>query len=462
MDNIPRPRPKLMVVGDSLAQGCRSLSVTADFCAQSWPARVATQQGWEFATPDFPRPVLFQLEDEIHSRLHLETLITRHRFEGCASRLRENLAAWQLNEKESGFPCFDNVAVAGALIHDLYTRTAASSHGQVESLAPAGASLVSVLPHVPDLHVAVDARFVLNPSQDEEFAEFTQLDWVRARKPELLVVQIGHNHGLYAVGSQAVVPPEGVTATDPEHGGYFDQWAELARHLGDLPPEVGTILVCLLPKVGAVANLRPKGADRSDGYAPAYEPVFAVNPQTLAGPDLAAVDQSIRDANDRIREIVQAAPGAAGRVRFLDLFDLFDRLDFKNSRDSSRRVTVPGRAAIDNQYLDRTVLGLRLVAGGFQSADGMHATAAGYALLASEAMTALGLAHDRDGLLRQGFDDDRLLAHPSRNLDAVAAVLGLIRRTQLDVGLDLTQAVASDQLPVARVVQLAQAVFDRR
>jgi hypothetical protein len=25
---VPRPRPKMMVIGDSLAQGCRSLSVT--------------------------------------------------------------------------------------------------------------------------------------------------------------------------------------------------------------------------------------------------------------------------------------------------------------------------------------------------------------------------------------------------------------------------------------------------
>jgi hypothetical protein len=54
-----------MVIGDSLAQGCRSLSIKADYCAQSWAARIAGAQKWEFIAPDFPREVLFDLEHEI-------------------------------------------------------------------------------------------------------------------------------------------------------------------------------------------------------------------------------------------------------------------------------------------------------------------------------------------------------------------------------------------------------------
>jgi len=54
-----------MVIGDSLAQGCRSLSVKADYCAQSCGARIAAAQKWEFITPDFPREVLYDLEKEI-------------------------------------------------------------------------------------------------------------------------------------------------------------------------------------------------------------------------------------------------------------------------------------------------------------------------------------------------------------------------------------------------------------
>src|SRR5262245_1858071 len=137
MPPVPRPNPKLMVIGDSLPQGCRSLTVTAAFCAQSWPARLAAAQpGWEFVTPDFPRPVLFQLEDEITIHLNLATLVSRQRLEGFAGRLRQNLAAWQQNNRESQFACFDNLAVSGALIHDLYRRTATSSHAEIGELAP--------------------------------------------------------------------------------------------------------------------------------------------------------------------------------------------------------------------------------------------------------------------------------------------------------------------------------------
>ena len=56
--------PELMIIGDSQAQGCRSLTVTADYSKQSWAARVANSQGWQFRTPDFPRPILFDLEQD--------------------------------------------------------------------------------------------------------------------------------------------------------------------------------------------------------------------------------------------------------------------------------------------------------------------------------------------------------------------------------------------------------------
>ena len=56
MIDVPRPNPELMIIGDSIAQGCRSLTVNRAYCAQSWAARVAQEQDWDFVTPDFPRP----------------------------------------------------------------------------------------------------------------------------------------------------------------------------------------------------------------------------------------------------------------------------------------------------------------------------------------------------------------------------------------------------------------------
>ena len=101
------------------------------------------------------------------------------------------------------------------------------------------------------------------------------------------------------------------------------------------------------------------------------------------------------------------------------------------------------------------------MAGGFESADGMHVSGVGYALLASEVMTILGLGHDRPVLLRRAFDEDTLLSTESRNLNALAGVLGLIRRTQVDLGIDLPAGVVGDHFGVSRIIRTAPAIFNR-
>lgn len=458
-----RLNPELMVVGDSLAQGCRSLSVTADFCAQSWPARLAAVQGWEFVTPDFPRPILFDLDDDIRRQLDLAALL-RHRVPGFVSRFRQNLADWVRNVPASRFDSFDNVAVAGARILDLYQQTPASAQRALDARTAARTLLEQLSDEgLADIHNAINARFTLNPSQDAGSADVTQLEWVRARVPKRLIVQIGHNHGLYAIGSDATVARDGATGGNGGVG-YFEQWTELARHLAELPPAVALIVVCLLPKVGAVANLRPKGSERADGYAPAYEPVFSISPNTLSGAELAAADKGVRAANTRIEEIVRsaaAARGNEGRLRFIDVYGLFEKFDFKNLGGDARRLSVPDRPTLDNLYLDRTLVLRNIAAGGFQSADGMHASGVGYALLASEVMDALGMTHDRGALLRRAFDEDLLLATKSPNLDALVGVLGSIRRTRIDLGFDLPEVLTGDQFPLSRIIKMAQSVFNR-
>ena len=158
-------------------------------------------------------------------------------------------------------------------------------------------------------------------------------------------MQVGHNHGLYRIGSDAVATgPPGDTFTEPggpSHTPYFDQWAQLAERLAQLPSEVRTILVMLLPKVGAVANLRPGGVERDQGYAATYEPVLSTSTSVLAGSHLLAIDQEIQNANARIKKLFLDAADAAGtvnRVKFLDVYALFEARDYKNSLDASRRI----------------------------------------------------------------------------------------------------------------------------
>jgi hypothetical protein len=458
-----------MVIGDSLAQGCRSLTVTADYCAAGWPAQLARSQGWPFVTPDFPRPVLFDLEAEVRRLDTLTLSVQQFRFSGFETRFRQNLGEWLVGAVESAQPCFDNLALSGALVNDVYTRSAQSSAAELAALTPNGATSALALSKIGDLHLAIDGAFVLNPSHDPAFAGFTPLDWVRARVPEVLVVQHGHNHGLYRVGSDAVAVP--VDQGDSDHGSYWTQWGEVANQLAALPPEVETILVALLPKVSAVANLRPQGTDRDAGYAVGYEPVLSGSPAVLTGPELAGVDASIRTANDRIRTTILAAAttaGTAGRIKFLDLYAHFDGFDYKNSLDPARRIDVGNGVVVDNRYLDTALVSAGhfhlprrgIVAGGLQSIDGMHPSACGYALVADAALTALGLPHDRADLLARGFGADALLTNTPLELGIIVRLLHIAQDVQrANHFIPQLQTFLSDNLLVTDALNMMKQVF---
>jgi hypothetical protein len=457
-----------MVIGDSLAQGCRSLTVNASLCAQSWPARIAQEQQWEFATPDFPRPVLFDLEEEVRRLPTLSLSIHNLRFEGLIDRARANLRAWLKNDVESGSACFDNLGLSAALVSDLYTRSAATSAAEIAQLVPLDspdpAAVLSdrdLLDRLPDLHLPINARFTLNPSQDPAFNAFTPLDWVRERQPHLLIVQVGHNHGLYKIGSNA----ENVSF---EQGDYWDQWQELARRLAQLPAEVEGILVALLPKVSAVANLHPQDDDRSDGYAGAYDPVFSVSTSLLAGTDLASIDANLRKANARIQTILteaHTAVGAPNRLKFLDIYALFDDYDFKNSLDDQKQISLDDDREVDNRYVAGIVplhIPLRVVlnAGGFQSIDGMHPSGCGYTLVASEAMKLLGLSQDRDSLLKRGYDEDPLLSRYPLPLETLVALLKHLRALRrLGQTIQVPTALLADGQHLIDVLPRLQSIF---
>jgi hypothetical protein len=459
-----------MIIGDSLAQGCRSLTVNSAFCQQSSAARIAQAQNWEFRTPDFPRPILFDLEQELRNLNPLELSVETFRLVNIGARIRANLDQWLQNARESDFSCFDNLGLAGAMIFDLYTRSAATSQTEIDTIVPQGAGPAIPIKRIGDLHLAINGRFTLNPSQDADFNDLTPLGWVRARLPRRLLVQIGHNHGLYQIGSQAQdvdFDQSGADDLHGDHGSYWAQWQKLAEELASLPAEVGTIVVALLPKVGAVANLDPRETDRTNGYAPTYGPVFSTSTDILSGERLAAIDQNIRAANDRIRQIVTAAAGTDARLQFLDTYALFESQDYKNSLDVARQINVTADLTIDNRYLagkfhlwPLNMAGWRLSAGGFESIDGMHGSGCGYARLAVEVMKLLGLASQPEVLLPQAFAEDSLLSRYPIELGAVIALLQILRnliRTNDFVA--IPEAFLTDTLHIADVLRLMHSPF---
>ncbi|MGA8655540.1 MAG: hypothetical protein WB586_05270 [Chthoniobacterales bacterium] len=440
-------RPELMVIGDSLAQGCRSLSVQATYCRQSWPARVATSQGWTFRTPDFPRPILFDLEQEIRLLGDVIQLAPAEiRFQGLVGRFLQNLRAWLANKKESAFLCFDNLGLSGAQPYDLYTRTAASSNAEIAKTCPNGPATSSVpYSDISTLHLGINGRYVLNPSQNPAFENLTPLMWVQARQPKRLFIQIGHNNGLYAIGADADPQRLNFTQDNPNGDKFFDSFKTIAKAVAEMPDSVEAVLVALLPKVGTVANLRPNNNTRSNGYADYYSPVFSTSKTVLPGATLAQVDQQIADANSQIVEIFRQAAQAAGRVSrltFLDAFKMFETIDYKNTLDVAERISIDQDHVIDNNYLAGSLvpalpfpLGqppLKKVInhGGFQSIDGMHPTGCGYAVVASWAMKLLDLPNnDLAKLLDQSLMDDPLVHDVPLKLDLLTAVLTQFKRT---------------------------------
>ena len=445
--NIPSEllHPEMMVIGDSLAQGCRSLTVRKDYCAQSWGARLAAAQGWRFATPDLPQPILFDLEDEIRRLGDLVLLSpTSVQFGGIIPRLMANLRGWLANRFSSAYTAFDNLGLSGAQPYDLYTRTAATSQAEITSILPHNGAQQILLhrEQIGSLHLAINGRFTLNPSRDPRFADLTPLDWVRARMPKRLFVQIGHNNGLYAIGSSAADKPfdQANDNGDP----FYDSFQRLAKELAALPAEVGSIVCLLLPKVGAVANLHPRSAVRNaHGYADTYEPFFSTSAATFTGVRLAEIDAAIHAANDKIHAILTAAAEAGGtakRLRFFDSFSMFEKYDFKNSFDPHRRIPLDANRAIDNDYVTGKLVPQwpfppgtppyrkELAGGGFQSIDGMHPTACGYAVLAHELMSLLELgSNDLPALLERGFADDSLLHDFPLKLDALLKIFSLLK-----------------------------------
>jgi uncharacterized membrane protein len=473
MSSVPRLNPELMIIGDSLAQGCRSLTVNSTFCRQSWAARIAQAQDWEFRTPDFPRPILFDLEQELRNVNPLALSVATFRLVNIGARIRSNLDQWLQNARESDFNCFDNLGLSGAMIYDLYTRSAATSQTEIATIVPQGAGSAIPIKRIGDLHLAINGRFTLNPSQDADFNDLTPLGWVRARLPRRLLVQIGHNHGLYQIGSQAQdvdFDQSGADELHGDHGSYWSQWQKLAEELASLPPDIGTIVVVLLPKVGAVANLDPRETDRANGYAPTYGPVFSTSTDILSGERLAAIDQNLRAANDRIRQIVTDAATAAGtaaRLQFLDTYAVFDSQDYKNSLDVARKISVTANLTIDNRYLagkfhvwPLNMAGWRLSAGGFESIDGMHPSGCGYARLAVEVMKLLGLTPQPEVLLPQAFAEDSLLSRYPIELGAVIALLQILRNLiRTNDFAPIPEAFLTDTLHIADVLRLMHSPF---
>jgi lysophospholipase L1-like esterase len=459
----PFKNPELMVIGDSLAQGCRSLSVNAKFCKEGYPAIIAGEQGWDYNAPAFPRPVLFDLEDIVRNYVSPLGLIL---VPLLYAKVQKNLAAWCAqfaSPSAMGSEWCDNLAVSGAMLEDMpsfrWSRSAATL------AAAAGKDLLALARTDKDalanLHLAINSGFLLNPQGKAKYAEWDALRWVAERRPRRLVIHMGHNNGLYPIGSNAM-PVDIVKTTVAKYLATIDA-IEQATTKDQI------LIFILLPKISSVANLEVSGpGPDARGYWPRYKPVLSTSGLTFDAAGMRAMDDGIKAANIRIRARLEQLH-ATRNVRVIEAYDILETNDYKNSRDPKRQ-TIIGSTVVDNRYLtgtsDMVAVGSvksgttfarwRFDYGGFQSIDGMHPSAVGYGEVAIEIMKIMNWSYDKARIRKAALRNEALIGNFPVGLVTLRSVLDILRHKPEQAGGAPLPADGEPETDTAHTILAAQ------
>lgn len=207
--------PKLMAIGDSMYQGVRSLSFTPALGRVSVPALVANALGiQDFRTPDWKQPVLFDLEELLRSGGLGHLAIT------LGPTVVSNLTAWLSQAGWSSTECFDNLAIGCADIAQLWTDSDTlweEYQGDASQGAKALAGKVLdtgtiALKDVGPLWYRLNVCATLNPTRGKAWAGKSQVQQVRERGPEILLVNIGSNEGLFRAAFAGDFTPKNIAA----------------------------------------------------------------------------------------------------------------------------------------------------------------------------------------------------------------------------------------------------------
>lgn len=404
-------RPAMMAIGDSLYNGMRSATIHARLARLSTPALVADALGLPFTVPDYPQPVLADLEAALRDLGSIFFAVTR--LDSVRQSVRANLAAWDLPVHD-GPRVFDNLAIAGAEVRDLLDVSAADAdRALTDTLGTIDRTGDPLTWPLLTLHMAINARFLLNPRRDPHLDELRPIDHVAVRQPKRLLVSIGSNHGLIALSTQGAFDAGKASLT-----AYLAEVERLGEHLAALPPTVEHIYFNALCRPSAIANLMPVHVETwqpTPGlgkYYPEYENRLSAAYHRISAEDMREVDGFVADINRRVAEIL--ATMVKQRLHIVDLGALINRLDGKHDRS---QVVVVGSRTLTNNALEVDPSpwpldergGFRT--GGLFSLDNHHLTTVGYAALAQQVIDTI---HDNE---KAG--DDYTVVKPIR-LDQVS------------------------------------------
>lgn len=456
-------RPPVMAIGDSIYNGMRSATITAEFAAKSVPAGVARviAPDYAFRAPRYPEPLLLDLEQTLRE-IDLGDLI---------GRLRSRIQALVANAQRWGrgdhvvpldHATWDNLSISGALVEDLIERDWGHWDALVRANLPklkdvdTVAALLEAEFDPIDLHMGLNGKFLLNPNDRDELKEMRPIDLVAARGPKHLLVNIGANHGIIDITLRAVEamaePPAGTGLRS------LSLWPEKMRALAEmlvaLPKETETIFVNTVPLPSSVPNMMPPynprevelhQIEQSRGFYPVYDNRLGGlgDYHQYSARKMRELDRQVRAINEEMIRTVQAVFDAAGddRVRFFRLDKALKRFDGKHVdkkcvRDADpgvdlefRRRTYSNKAIdFDNSFLFDFLDSFR--EGGVASLDNHHPSGLGYAIMTRELLremkkTVPGIKLTKAPISEQG---DRLFSDPPGEFASLVRILYKLRR----------------------------------
>lgn len=413
--------PEMMAIGDSLYNGVRSLTLTGSLAALSAPARVAQGLGLAFRAPDYPWPVLMDLEEEL-----------RHVFD--LKRIRAHIIAnghcWQSGtDAWSMTRFFDNISIAGADYEDLNQCTAGKARTPIPTLLAALEQNSSLnFSIVADLFFAINVAFVLNPTRHPELDDLTPLEQVASRSPKRLLINIGSNEGLFTTGLHALCSEESIRKIE-----QIPEKAEaLATLIRQYCPGTKRIYFNLLVRPRVLANLAPRSDSEFDitpgeSYFERYiGRIGGLNGITAT--EMEDIDSTVMKVNAlTVSKMERIFSQCDQSITFINLFSLSDNLDGKHFGRSRMLQIDNGRRIMrySNLPFESNIAGFQH--GGLFSLDNLHLSSLGYAVMANFVGDAIA-ACERVSYARISMDralsEDTLLRDPPRHYDMLTFLGG--------------------------------------
>jgi hypothetical protein len=393
-------QPELMAIGDSLGNGVRSLTIDSVLAAHAAPAQVASAFGWEFITPDYPRPMLADLEK-----------LFRDPVSGTLSLIRDaaiNAHAWLADQRWSRQPMFHNLSIAQQVVKDTFNANYADALKAATDIAVLGATMP--IQKLPELYQAINTCFVLNPSRTPNDKR-TAIDILAAARPKRVLIHIGNNDGLWELLMMAD-PTDFTNRIKP-----IADMRTLALHLKESCPETEHFYINLFPKPSSIANLTApwSGGDApipSEGYFDRYVSNL-LGTGSISRTQMQQIDTWVRD--DLNLQVQTAFAPLGDRAHFVDLYASAVTYDRKNMVNTKEVLLHRGLSEflLDNHAIEVTPFGgLGGFGGGLFGLDNLHPTLVGYGLIAQAVCDVIAETEDLQPPtidLQACYDADTLL-----------------------------------------------------